>query len=132
MTNEPKRRRGAPCDNQNARKHGLYSRVLDKHERKALKQAASVEGVDEEIALLRLKLKSALSSKSPNTRLIEQIVLSLVRLLRVKKKLNFDANEILKAAIVNVLTDGTLPDGTDSTQDSPWFCTLKLVAQASL
>ena len=43
-------KRGAPAGNQNARKHGFYSRVLDEEEQLDFEQATSVEGLDDEIA----------------------------------------------------------------------------------
>ena len=47
-------KRGAPKGNQNARKHGFYSRALTEAEKVELEEASYVEGVDQEIALLRI------------------------------------------------------------------------------
>ena len=47
---ETKKKRGAPKGNQNARKHGFYSKVLDEKEQAAYNQAVFVEGIDEEIS----------------------------------------------------------------------------------
>ncbi len=58
MPEEIKRKRGAPKGNQNARKHGFYSRVLDEAEKLDFELAAGVDGIDDEIALLRVKIKS--------------------------------------------------------------------------
>jgi uncharacterized protein YjcR len=52
--------RGAPEGNQNARKHGFYSKVLDEDEQMDFEQATCEEGLDNEIALLRTKIKSVL------------------------------------------------------------------------
>ena len=41
---------GAPRGNQNARRHGFYSRVLDEARKLQLDQARDVEGIDEEIS----------------------------------------------------------------------------------
>ena len=46
----PKRKRDAPRGNQDARKHGFYSRVLDEAEQLELKAAREIEGIDDEIA----------------------------------------------------------------------------------
>ena len=46
--------------NQNARKHGFYSRVLDEAQKLQLDQARKVEGIDEEIAIMRVKLLTLL------------------------------------------------------------------------
>ena len=37
---------GAPRGNQNARKHGFYSRVLDEAQKLQLDEAREVEGID--------------------------------------------------------------------------------------
>ena len=46
MSTGTDRKRGAPRGNQNARKHGFYSRILDQAERLDFEQATSVEGID--------------------------------------------------------------------------------------
>ena len=116
MNSELKLRRGAPYGNQNARKHGFYSRALNKLDRRDLKHAASIEGVDEEIALLRLKLKSVLTHDPENIRLVEQALLSLNRLLRTKNKLALVNKDVIKEAITNVLREVALPIGVDLTK----------------
>jgi len=50
MTAEVKKRGGAPRGNQNARKHGFYSKVLNEVERLDFELATGVEGIDDEIA----------------------------------------------------------------------------------
>ena len=56
-----KRKRGAPKGNQNAVRHGYYSKILNARDRSDLNTAADMEGVDEEIALLRFEIKKAIS-----------------------------------------------------------------------
>lgn len=106
-----KRKRGAPRGNQNARKHGFYSRVLSEAERQDLEQATAVEGIDEEIALLRVKIKSVVAADPENIRLIMQAVTILARLLRTKKNIDRKDSQGLRAAIANVLKDIALPLG---------------------
>jgi len=55
-----KRKRGAPKGNQNARKHGFYCKVLDEAEQLDFELAQGVEGIDDEVALLRVKIKAIL------------------------------------------------------------------------
>ncbi|GAJ06104.1 unnamed protein product, partial [marine sediment metagenome] len=52
MSAEVERKRGAPKGNQNARKHGFYSKVLAEAEQFDFELASGVEGIDDEIALL--------------------------------------------------------------------------------
>jgi hypothetical protein len=106
-----KPRRGAPLGNQNARKHGFYSCVLDKDQKRRLKKAASVEGLDNEIVLLRVKLVSILENDPDNYTLILRIVSSLARLLRVREKLSTTRNDDLRNAIYNVIKDIGIPLG---------------------
>jgi hypothetical protein len=57
-----KRPRGAPKGNRNARKHGFYSQVLDETQQLHLDRALEVEGLDEEIGILRVKLLSLIEN----------------------------------------------------------------------
>jgi len=108
-----RRKRGAPFGNQNARKHGYYSRVITAEDRRSLKQAATVRGVDQEINLLRVKLRSVLKHDPDNVRLFLQAIVSLARLLRTRKSIGGDAEERLGIAIQNVIRDIGVPLGLD-------------------
>ena len=105
------RKGGAPRGNQNARKHGFYSKVLSGAERQDFEQATAVEGVDEEIALLRVRIKSVVANDPDNIKLIMQATGILARLLRTKNNIDKKDKQGLKAAIGNVLKDIALPLG---------------------
>ena len=111
MPEKVSRKRGAPRGNQNARKHGFYSRVLDEAERLDLELAQGVEGVDDEIALLRVKIKSILESDPENIRLIMEATNTLARLVRTRYNITKEQKKGLKEAIGNVLKDIALPLG---------------------
>jgi hypothetical protein len=111
MGDSTNKKRGAPRGNQNARKHGFYSRVLDEAERLDFEQATDVEGLDEEIALLRVKIKSLLAHDPENIKLIMQATNTLVRLVRTRYSISQDDKKGLKEAIVNVLKDVAIPLG---------------------
>jgi len=111
MPEKVNRKRGAPRGNQNARKHGFYSRVLDEAERLDLELAQGVEGVDDEIALLRVKIKSILESDPENVRLIMEATNTLARLVRTRYNITKEQKKGLKEAIGNVLRDVALPLG---------------------
>ena len=104
-------KRGAPAGNQNARKHGFYSRVLDEEERLDFEQATRADGLDEEIALLRVKLKSVLRHDPENMKLITQATDALVRLIKAKYNIGKGDRKGLKDAIENVLKNVALPLG---------------------
>ena len=111
MRDKVVKRRGAPKGNQNARKHGFYSKVLDEAEQLDLELATGVEGIDDEIALLRVKIKSILAHEPDNVKLIMQVTDTLARLVRVKYNISKKDKKGLKEAIGNVLKDIALPLG---------------------
>ncbi len=106
-----KGKRGAPKGNQNARKHGFYSKVLDKAEKLDFELATGVEGIDDEIALLRVKIKSLLERDPENIRLIMRATNALERLITTRYKITKEQRKGLKEAIGNVLRDVALPLG---------------------
>ena len=103
--------RGGQPANQNARKHGFYSKVLDEAEQLDLTLAQGVEGIDDEIALLRVKIKSILEHDPENIRLIMEATNTLARLIRTRYNITKDQKKGLKEAIGNVLKDIALPLG---------------------
>ena len=111
MPAKAERRKGAPKGNQNARKHGFYSKVLDEAERLDLELATGVEGIDDEIALLRIKIKSLLEHDPENIKLIMQATNTLARLVRTRYNIGKEDKKGLKEAIGNVLRDVALPLG---------------------
>ena len=111
MLTEAKRKRGAPKGNQNARKHGFYSKVLDEAEQLDFELATDVEGIDDEIALLRVKIKSILEKDPENINLIMQATSALAGLLRTRYNISKEDKKGLKEAIANVLRDVALPLG---------------------
>ncbi|MBN1367295.1 MAG: hypothetical protein JW967_05170 [Dehalococcoidales bacterium] len=87
MSDNQTRKRGAPRGNRNALKHGYYSRaIINKEDRHDLALARSVTGLDEEIAVLRFKLKSVLQNDPDNIKLIADALIALNRLMRTRSK----------------------------------------------
>jgi uncharacterized protein YjcR len=111
MPAKAERKRGAPKGNQNARKHGFYSTVLDEAEQLDFELVTGVEGIDDEIALLRVKIKSVLEHDPENIRLIMQATNTLAKLIRTKYNISKEDKKGLKEAIGNVLRDVALPLG---------------------
>jgi hypothetical protein len=75
------RKPGGQQGNQNARIHGYYSKILDEDEKKYYRQAAQFVGLDAEIVLLRVKLKSLIDHDPQNLKLISQAANSLARMV---------------------------------------------------
>ena len=111
MPEETERKRGAPRGNQNARKHGFYSKVLDASEQLDFALATGVEGIDDEIALLRVKIKSLVAHDPDNIALIMQAINTLARVVSTRYNLSRRDRKGLKDAIGNVLRDVALPLG---------------------
>ena len=111
MRNKTVRRRGAPKGNQNARKHDFYSKVLDEAERLDLELASGVEGIDDEIALLRVKIKSILEKDPQNIKLIMQATNTLAGLVKTRYNISKKQKKGLKEAMGNVLKDIAVPLG---------------------
>ena len=111
MPTKAERKRGGQRGNQNARKHGFYSKVLDEAEQLDFELAAGVEGIDDEIALLRVKIKSILEKDPENIRLIMQATNTLAGLVKTSYNMTKEQKKGLKEAIGNVLRDVALPLG---------------------
>ena len=106
-----KRKEGAPKDNQNARKHGFYSKVLDEAGQLDFELATGVNGIDDEIALLRVKIKSLLERDPENIKLVMQATNTLAGLVKTSYNISKEDKKGLKEAIANVLRDVALPLG---------------------
>lgn len=111
MAAEIKRKSGAPKGNQNARKHGFYSRVLDEAEKLDFETAADVNGIDDEIALLRVKIKSVLEKDPENVKLIMQATNMLAGMVKTRYHITKEQRKGLKDAITNVIKDIAIPLG---------------------
>jgi len=93
------------------KKNDLYSGVLDEAERLDYELASEVNGIDDEIALLRVKIKSVLESDPENIRLIMQATNTLARLVKTRYNITGKQGKGLRDAIRNVLTEVALPMG---------------------
>ena len=105
------RRRGAQKGKQTAVKRGFYPRILNEAEQIDFELAAGVDGLDDEIALLRMRIRSLLESEPENIRYIVQATNALVRLVRTRYDIGKEDRKGLKEAIGNVLTEVAIPLG---------------------
>jgi hypothetical protein len=110
-TDEISKKRGAPPGNQYARTHGFYSPVMTEEERLNFIQATEVQGLDSEIALLRVKIQSLVARDPENLKLITQVTNALCRLIMTKYNISKNDKQGLKEAIENVFRDVALPFG---------------------
>jgi len=106
-----RRKRGAPPGNKNAVKHGFYSKALLEAERITLQEAVKVEGVDEEIALLRYKLAELVENYPDRIDLQVETASAIARLVRTRYQISKEQKKSLKEAIARVLTEVAVPLG---------------------
>ena len=104
-------KRGAPKGNQNARKHGFYSQALSQAEQVKLEQARGIEGIDEEIALLRVKLREVIEKEPDRLDLHMEAANTIARLVRTRYNISKEQKKSLKEAIAKVLTEVAIPLG---------------------
>lgn len=103
-----KRYPGGQAGNQNARTHGFYARAVSTEERQQFDDAANIEGLDEEIALLRSKIAAA-AEKSENYLVLVPGISLLSRLLRTRSKIGGKSQDLARA-LENVW-GGLMPAG---------------------
>jgi len=96
---------------QNSAKRGLYSRALDEAELLDFELAQGIEGIDDEIALLRVKIKSLLEDDPENLKQITQATNALARLVMTRYRISADQKNALSNAIGNVLKGLAIPLG---------------------
>jgi dsDNA-binding SOS-regulon protein len=108
MPSRAGRKRKSPKETRQA---DFYTKVLDEAERLDFELASGVNGIDDEIALLRVKIKSILEHDPENVKLIMQATNALERLIRTRYKITREQRKGLKEAIGNVLGEVALPLG---------------------
>ena len=116
MSEEMKKKAGAPKGNQYSRTHGFYSKVLDAEEQRKFKQAVEVDGLDGEIALLRVKIQSLIARDPDNIKLISHAVNSLSRMVMIKYNISKKDKKSFMEAAENVFKDIGVPLGVGAMQ----------------
>jgi hypothetical protein len=98
-----KRKRGGQQGNRNARKHGFYSSTLSPAQISQLWNITDLEGVDPEIALIRVKLQSSLQYDPGNRRVIREASRLLVKWYSANYRLDPTDGNYLKNVIESLL-----------------------------
>ncbi|MFN3974627.1 MAG: hypothetical protein ACK4K2_05065 [Dehalococcoidia bacterium] len=83
---------------------GFYAQALSQAERLRLPRARRVEGLDEEIVLLRLKLLSLAEQEPQRLDLLLKGINTLLRLVAARYRLSPKAGEDLGQALAQVIT----------------------------
>lgn len=99
-----------------ARVRGFYDDALTEAERLQLAKARRVEGLEEEIAVLRVRLFTALKERPEDLDLLRQGVALIVRAVATQYRLSPKARKDLAdrmAAVLNSIGDQILPADGD-------------------
>ena len=108
---EEKNRGGAPKGNQNACKHAFYSQILNESQKVQLKEAHEVEGIDEEIAILRVKFLTLMKEHPDRIDLQTTAANSIARLVTTRHIISRNDKKGLKTAITKVFDEIGAPLG---------------------
>jgi hypothetical protein len=90
---------------------GFYSRALDEAEKLELEEASHIEGIDEEIALLRVKLRELVEEQPERIDLHFEAANIIARLVRTRYQITKEQKKSLKEAVQKVLTEVAVPLG---------------------
>lgn len=107
-----RRRRGGQKGNRNARKHGFYSGTLSPAETSQLWNITNLEGVDPEIAFIRVKLQSSLQYDPDNRRVITEASRLLVKWYSAYYELDATDRSHLKTVVESLLEIASLRQST--------------------
>jgi hypothetical protein len=91
------------------RHRSFYSNALDEAERIELKSAVALEGIDDEIAVMRIRIKKLL--KFADVEELTRCTNALCRMLITRYAIEGKSKKSLKVALGNVLRDVALPLG---------------------
>ena len=90
---------------------GFYSQALNESEQFQLEQARGVDGLDEEIAILRVKLRTLIDKQPDRFDLHLEAANTIARLVHTRYNITKEQKKSLKEAITKVLTDIAVPLG---------------------
>jgi hypothetical protein len=81
----------------------FYGSALDAAERIELEEASEIEGLDEEIAVLRMKLREVLSERPEDLQLMLRGIDLLVKAVSARYRLSKQAEENLADSLAGVI-----------------------------
>ena len=90
---------------------GFYSDILTESERLDFDAAIQVEGLDEEIALFRIKIKALAEHDPQNTRLIMNALIDFGKLVKTRYSIGKGDKKGLAEKVAAILKDIALPMG---------------------
>jgi uncharacterized protein YjcR len=107
-----RRKRGGQKGNRNARKHGFFSAALSPAEIQELWNITNLEGIDPEIAFIRVKLQSSLQYDPGNRRVMREATRLLVKWYSANYWLEPTDRSYLKTVVESLLQTASVHQST--------------------
>jgi hypothetical protein len=98
-------------DAQEGLETSFYEKVLDAAEKLDFATAAEVDGIDDEIAILRVKIKAILANEPENIKLMMAATNLLAKLVKTRYSMNKRQEKSLGEAIHRIITEIGVPLG---------------------
>ena len=92
-----------------SREHQFYAPVLNDSYRKALDQATELSGLNGEIALMRVEIRSLIEADPANIKAIQSAILAVERLVRTRHYIGNSEKEGLSERMNKLLKSLSLP-----------------------
>jgi len=92
-------------------KRGFYGPALDESACLMLEEACGVDGLDQEIAVLRLKLRDIISEAPERIDLHLRTANTIANLVKIRYAISKEQKKCLKEAITRVFTELAIPLG---------------------
>ncbi len=96
---------------QKSKGQGFYAQALSEAEKLVLEEARTIEGLDEEIAILRVKLRKLIQSDPDKFDLHLKVTNTIARLVGIRYDISKEQKKSLREAITKVLTEIAIPLG---------------------
>jgi len=114
-----KKKRGGQVGNHNARKHGLYSSALTTDVVAEFSQDVIARGIDPDIALVRVRLRSVMLHAPSNRRVLDDAAGSLAKIYSHKLQLGKTNTRLLKRLFLAIIESSSLIADCVKTKDIP-------------
>jgi hypothetical protein len=88
---------------------GLYAKVITEAEQMDFETAAGIDGIDDEITILRVKMKAILETDPGNIKLIFEAAKVLAKLVKSRYSMTKLEENSLEDSIGNVLKEYKIP-----------------------
>lgn len=91
--------------------YDFYASVLEEAEQIDFATAAGIDGIDGEIAILRMQIRAILQDDPKNIRLLMAVTDMLTKMVKVRYKINQSQKKGLKEGIANIIREIAVPAG---------------------